>query len=472
MLLFFITLLFFLATATGYPVRCDDSTWAIFSNSSRGLEVQVDKISENLTSGSTEVIDSYYLPPECLLDHESCNLVEVGGNWLTFPAANSNLVFVNLKSLDQWQVHPVTHDCNPTNLFFDQDVLWVGCKRSTNTSSRLSYLPYSISTTSELSITELFDPSSVVDHVASSFSRSILIRHPSCFSHGESNLYTVADDGYVWHYPATFGVDMVFTRSQEPLENCSSIAYIDVSDRTTFTVHCSGGVAATYNACLGRWQYHYLNVNGLYFSCSSSLVDVFYKNDSVRVAYSNGTTIWQQNHSVGGILRGKCNSDFFNVVAVNGSLFSFVVSSGSFYLISQNVCDNMSCLWPTFNLATSQFIGIDGNSANIFLVSKAEECSSPVKEVRDNNIPRPAMIHLISSPDTGLHSCQCTGSSTSGSESATTASSTQDTTSDIQVHFPARAVSTSTIVGIVVPIAFMVVVGLIAAFVISMLLQQ
>ena len=382
------------------------------------MEVQIVQISANFTSGDTEVIDYYYLPPQCS-EQDSCNSVAVGGGWLALPSNNS-IVFLKLASPDKQCIRHVGHDCNPTNLFFHQGTLWVTCVSTTNNSFQLAYLSYLISTADDvLDIEGLLDRPVYLP--SQSFSRSIFIYHPLCFAHGESNLYTVAADGYVWHFPATSGVDLVFTRSESPLENCSSIDYIDFRSETSFTVHCSGGLAATYDACLGQWQYHYLHKGGLYFSCSP-FIETLFMNDSIRVIHKNGTTLWHNNHSVGNIQHGECNSDFFNAVASNGSLYSFVFSLDIFYMIAQNVCDSAgSCFWPTFDPVASRFIGVDGGNAMLFLVSQVAECAFPVKEIYVNNIPATAMVHFISSPGTSVHSCQCNyaGHFTDGSEFST-----------------------------------------------------
>lgn len=408
------------------------------------------------------MIDQQYLPPQCV-EHISCNSVAVDTEWLALPS-NSSLVFINLASPDKWQVVPIGHDCNPTNLFFNEGTLWVACVKSTDYSSRLTYLPYLISKAVDgLDIEYLLDPqnSAPSQVLNSSFSRSIFIHHPSCFSHGESNLYTVAD-GYVWHFPLSSGADMVFTRSEIPLENCSSIAYIDSSSGTTFTVHCNGGVATTYDTCSGQWQYHPIREGGLYFPCSS-LIETVFTDDSIRVTYTNGTIIWHKNHSVGDILHGECKANVFNAVAVNGSLYAFVFRLGSFYLVAQNVCDAGSCFWPTFDSDTSRFIGIDKGNATLFSVSEVVACSFPVKDIHVNSIPYPAMIHYVSTPG---HICQCSyaGFSPSGSESSTSQTTIADInitiTSSIEVDVPSRALSLSIPLGlgIGIPVGVLVVV--------------
>lgn len=223
------------------------------------MEVQVEGTRTDQASSFVVDIPGCHVPFQCSGGPGSCTSVKVGDGYFIVPA-NSSLIAFNASERYTVETHPDMADCNPTNLFFDKrQTLHVACTRVSGGSTGVKFLWYHLSGLKQGTVT--FEHYLTTESVTGqNVSLSIFVRNASCII---SSDVLVLVDNNMW----TFSTGVP---SKGPkLENCSQLERLDYPGGDIVTAYCEGGVTATYNACSGRWSYHYPNEMGRYYSCGA-----------------------------------------------------------------------------------------------------------------------------------------------------------------------------------------------------------
>ena len=388
-----------------YPAvpSCNNSPIALVVNSTSGITVQI----SSLSSSYNITIDNLFLPSECGVNYQRCNLTVVENTFLIIPAIR-NLIFLSLEcgSLQEPIVVPINANCNPTNIFIDEENrnIWTACLSD----SSLIYVPFTYSVNQTIVVEEPYNPQLIRPLRGSRFSESVIVYQPTCNVVSDLNIYVLADN-YFWYFATRSSP--AFTEAAQLPNECTDILYIDHSRENLFlTLYCMNGVTVTYDVCDGSTHSYFLSEEGLPFYCSSKTV--FYKNDEIRVINSIGTVLVNHTHTIGEVQYGKCQNDYFIFITKNGSLFSFQFNTSILSLVAGSVCDSEgnSCVRPSFKPFSSGFVIFDTLKNSLMSVNIFGECEGPVVEVHDVHVtPYPFMISVLSLPNMSYnHTCQCT----------------------------------------------------------------